>query len=225
MEADFSFALGHHPVLTLPDKRPLEGNGRWSRQPGCYQAKAAMAWLEAAEAGADERFHRLYKEAVDRHLATHSEFLEQESNQHSVMDRMHAYCYFLEALLPRSGESAPAAALNCGISRVAALLREISPVFERSDVYAQLLRVRLYAAAFGVVQLDSRAAEQEAAKLRRFQLDSPDPRVNGGFCFGSKGGILLPFVNPVSTVFAVQALRMWDEYLKGRFEAKVADLI
>jgi hypothetical protein len=34
--------------------------------------------------------------------------------------------------------------------------------------------------------------------------------VNGGFYFGRKNGEWMPFVNPVSTVFASQALAMWD---------------
>ncbi len=225
MDADFSFPSGHHAVLALPEKRPLEGNGRWSRHPGCYQAKAAMAWLETAEAGAGDEFRQCYDQALARHLAKHSGFLKQEPNPDRIMDRLHAYCYFLEALLPRATEPASAAALNRGTSTVAALLRDIAPVFERSDVYAQLVRLRLYAAAAGVVQFDRQAAELEVAALQSFQLDSPDGRIAGGFCFGRKAGALTPFVNPVSTVFAVQTLRMWDDYLNGRFRPKVQDLI
>ena len=32
-------------------------------------------------------------------LANHEEFLEEESDREKLMDRLHAYCYFLEALL------------------------------------------------------------------------------------------------------------------------------
>ena len=90
------------------------------------------------------------------------------------MDRLHAFCYFLEGLLPRAADARCAAALRDGIARVAWHLRDIAPEFERSDVYAQLLRVRLYADWLGVVPLDRAAAEFEAAQLAAFQAaDSP----------------------------------------------------
>jgi hypothetical protein len=225
MEDDFRGASGHHPVLALPGKHPLDGDGRWSRHPGCYQAKAAMAWLEAAEAGAGDRFRELYDEELGRHLAAHVAFLDQEQDPERLMDRLHAYCYFLEALLPRAVEAGPSRALRIGIERVGRLLREIRPVFERSDVCAQLLRVRLCASAAGVLPLDAAEAECEASALRSFQLDDPDRRIAGGFCFGRRAGVLTPFVNPVSTSFAVQALRMWAEHLGGRFHLETRDLI
>ena len=107
------------------------------------------------------------------------------------MDRLHAFCYFLEGLLPRAGDSRCAAALRDGIGRCAWHLRDIAPEFERSDVYAQLLRVRLYADWLGVVPLDRSAAEFEAAQLAAFQADDSDPRdprMNGGYWFGRKNG-------------------------------------
>jgi len=226
METDFRGPSGHHPVLALPGKHPLEGDGGWSRHPGCYQAKAAMAWLEVAEAGAaGDRYRELYDQALDRHLATHASFLDQGQGQERVMDRLHAYSYFLEALLPRAGVPRYAQALRDGIGRVERLLREIRPVFERSDVYAQLLRIRLLAATAGAVPLDLERAGEEATALAAFQLEDADPRVAGGFSFGRRAGVLTPFVNPVSTSFAVQALRMWAEHLSGRFHLEIRDLI
>ena len=72
------------------------------------------------------------------------------------MDRLHAYCYFLEGLLPVAERGEVRAALASGLARAAALYREIAPVFERSDVAAQLLRVRLIAHHLGAVPLDER---------------------------------------------------------------------
>ena len=62
------------------------------------------------------------------------------------MDRLHAYCYFLEALLFTADNRE---ALASGIEHAGRLLREIAPSFERSDVNAQLLRVRLVAHHLG----------------------------------------------------------------------------
>ncbi len=225
MARDFRGPSGYHAILTLPDKRPVEGDGRWSRHPGCYQLKAALAWDEVAGAGAGDEYRELYEGAVEGFLATHAAFLEDEPDRERRVDRLHAYCYFLEGLLPQASSPDCAKALGEGMERAGRLLREIRPVFERSDVWAQLLRVRLYAAALGAVPLDRQRAREEAAAIPGFQSLDADRRATGGFRFGRKAGAPMPFVNPVSTVFALQALGLWEEHAAGRFRADVRDLI
>jgi hypothetical protein len=135
-------------------------------------------------------------------------FLPGHPVRAKVMDRLHAYLYFLEGLLPCAGEPPCATSIREGIGRVAERLRGIAPEFERSDVYAQLLRLRLYAAA--IAPLDRAAAHEEAERLAAFQAVSADPRIDGGFYFGCAAGAFLPYINPVSTAFALQALALWD---------------
>jgi len=109
---------------------------------------------------------------------------------------------------------------------VAQLLREIQPVFERSDVDAQLLRVRLIAHHLGIVTLDENAAQEEAARTASFQaVDAVDVRLRGGFWFGRKGEQTLPFSNPVSTAFCLQALALWDDHQTGRWSFELPQLI
>ena len=225
MAEDFRGPSGYHPVLRLPTKEPVEGEGGWSRHPGCYQLKAALAWCELAEAGGGDEFIGLHEEALEGFLTTHRAFLDGEPDRARIMDRLHAYCYFLEGLLPKARRPECAAALGEGIGRVGSLLREIAPVFERSDVCAQLLRIRLYAAALEAVPLDRELAQEEAAALPAFQFQDADRRAAGGFCFGRKEGASMPFVNPVSTVFSIQALEQWTEFEAGRFRPDVQDLI
>jgi hypothetical protein len=212
MARDFVSAGGDiHPVLSLPAKSPVERDPtRWSRSPGCYQLKSAMAWFDLAEATGRVEFRACYDRALERALRQGDEFLPGHPDPLKVMDRLHAFCYFLEGLLPRATDPACVRALADGIGRTAGLLREIAPRFERSDVYAQLLRVRLHAGYAGAVPLDRAAAEWEAARLAEFQATSGDPHVDGGFYFGRRQGEWLPFVNPVSTAFAQQALALWD---------------
>jgi hypothetical protein len=211
MAADFAAGGVFHPVLKLPSKQPLPYDHRWSMEPGCYQLKAALGWLELDSAGP-------YEKVLDYSLAGEAAFLPGDPDRERVMDRLHAYSYFLEGLLPRAERPECARALARGIGRVATHLREIAPVFARSDVYAQLLRVRLYADRLGVLRLDRAAAEEEAAAIAAFQCDAADPRMNGGFWFGRKRGEFLPYVNPVSTAFCVQALALWQTYKEGRFD-------
>jgi hypothetical protein len=207
MACDFRAGDGEfHPILDLPRKHPVERDPlRWSRSPGCYQLKAGMAWWDLWEATGDQCYRELYERLREESLRTADNFLPGHTESRKVVDRLHAYLYFLEGLLPM-----PAAALAEGIDRVAALLRGLAPEFERSDVYAQLLRVRRYADAAGVAKLDRAAAEWEAERLIEFAAVSEDPRVDGGFYFGRTRGQWEPYINPVSTAFALQTLAVWS---------------
>lgn len=208
-----------HPVISLPDKQPLPEEPRWSRKPGCYQLKSALAWREIGDPHARQAFDA----AVPSALASHERFLQEETDREKLMDRLHAYCYFLEALLFTANVRE---ALASGIKRVGQLLREIQPVFERSDVNAQLLRIRLIAHHLGIVPLDEIAAQEEASRAASFQaLDSTDVRLRGGFWFGRKGTQTLPFSNPVSTAFCLQALALWDDHQAGRWNFELQQLI
>jgi hypothetical protein len=207
MARDFRAANGEfHPILALPGKCPIERDPlRWSQSPGCYQLKAGMAWWDLWEATRDTCYRDLYEELREESLRTCSDFLPGHADPHKVVDRLHAYLYFLEALLPM-----PSAAIGEGIERVAALVRKLAPQFERSDVYAQLLRVRLHADAAGVQKLDRAAAEWEVGRLLEFAVSADDARMDGGFYFGRSGNTFAPYINPVSAAFALQALALWS---------------
>ncbi len=211
LACDFASPEGDfHPILSLPGKQPTPRDAlRWSQSPGCYQLKAAMAWWDLAEATGDPQFREPYRRVLEYSLATWRQFLPGHPDRLRVMDRLHAFSYFLEGLLPVSGDPRCAAAIREGLQLAAQYLTEIAPEFARSDVYAQLLRMRLYADAAGVAPLDREAAACEAAQLACFQIAGDDPRTDGGFYFGRRQGVWIPHVNPVSTGFGLQALAMW----------------
>jgi uncharacterized protein YyaL (SSP411 family) len=205
MAADHAAPDGFHPILALPGKQPVARDAlRWSASPGCYQLKSAMAWLELACATSDPTFREPYDRVLDASLASYAAFLPGHPDRIRVMDRLHAFSYFLEGLLPVSADSRCRAALADGIARLSHHLRAIAPDFERSDVYAQLLRVRVLADRTGAVPLDRASAQREAVRLAEFQAS------DGGWNFGFQSGEWLPYRNPVSTAFAVQALALWD---------------
>jgi hypothetical protein len=217
MLRDFRSSRGDfHPILALPEKRPADRDEtRWSRTATCYQLKSAMAWWDLFEATREPRFTEPYERVLEASLRTWVNFLPGHADRHKVMDRLHAFSYFLEGLLPRAGDPRCVAALRDGIARLAHHLRDIAPEFERSDVYAQLLRVRLHADWLGIVPLDLPSAQCEAERLAAFQVTSADPRIDGGYWFGRKGAEWLPFVNPVSAAFAGQALELWEAGRRG----------
>ncbi len=207
---------GFYPIISLPGKQPPpEDKLRWSRARGCYQLKAAMAWDDLANCAGDGRFEELYERALQCALAGWRDFLPGHPDPLKVMDRLHAFLYFLEGMLPRARRPLCASAISTGLGLVAKTLREIAPRFERSDVYAQLLRMRLYADWNGAAPLAREAAAEEAEKLADFQAASADPRIDGGFYFGRKDGATIPHVNPVSTAFAAQALALWEQCRAG----------
>jgi hypothetical protein len=219
---DVALAIGHsmvrdffnsdgefHPILALPAKTPaIRDAARWSRWPGCYQLKSAMAWHDLYQISGEKSLLTAYEHALDYALRNATEFLPGSPDPLTVMDRLHPFAYFLEGLMPRASDPVCAQALDAGIRRLAATLREIAPRFERCDVYAQLLRARLFADALGAVPLDRAAAQWEAARLAEFQVTSDDPRIHGGYYFGRREGAFMPYVNPVSTAFALQALNL-----------------
>ncbi len=217
----------YHPVISLPDKQPLTYEPRWSRNPGCYQLKSALAWRDIAQASADEHARKLYEATLAQMLRTHESFLDAEPDREKLMDRLHAYCYFLEGLLSSADRNEVRAALAAGLTKASRLRREISPLFERSDVAAQLLRVRLIAHHLGAVPLDDAEAEEEAARAASFQApgDHPDAHLRGGFFFGIRRGVTLPFSNPVSTAFCAQALELWRQHRAGCWSFDLQQLI
>jgi hypothetical protein len=223
--ADFYTREGIHPILALPNKRPLSYQSSWSAAPGCYQLKAALAWYELFEVTGEAAFLRAYESVVEGALVNEHDFLPGEGDLHKIMDRLHPYAYFLEGLLPQLHREDCARRFWKGMERIAAYLREIAPLFVRSDVYAQLLRLRLYGMLLAAIPLDPEAAAEEARQAASFQLSCGDTRSLGGFLFGRKTGELMPFVNPVSSAFCAQALALWDDHQNNSIEAPCHTLI
>ncbi len=203
----------YHPILELPNKTPLPRGVQWSTSPGCYQAKSALAWWELAAITGDQKLRENYLSVIEFGRQTCGTFLAGADERLKVMDRLHAYCYFLEALSPLLDRTEYVKTYGEVMAETAGALRSLAPQFVRSDVYAQLLRARIRASH--VIPVDTTAAREEATALVGFQSDNADPRFDGGFIFGKRGGVLSPHVNPVSTTFAIQALEMWHAFEAG----------
>ncbi len=214
------------PVIDLSSGVPSASPENWSLEPGPYQLKVGLAFLELAEVTSSGLFSKVSERLLANALRTHEAFLPGHTETDRVVDRLHAYCYFLEGLLPfleRHFECV--LILQGGISKVERMMAEAREGLERCDVLAQLLRLRLLADCAGVVELDVSAASTEAESLPAFQLKTDDRRTNGAFAFGRRNGELLPQANPTATIFALQALRMWHEQQSGELKATWRDLI
>jgi hypothetical protein len=64
MARDFLTETAIHPILQMPSRAPLPYERRWSREPGCFQLKSAMAWYDLAEATSDDTFTLWYERAL-----------------------------------------------------------------------------------------------------------------------------------------------------------------
>ena len=204
MLTDFSSGLDYNPILELPAKTAIAREPHWSKSTGCYQTKSALAWWEVAEITGDDDLRQAYLNLVAQPF---QDFLPGTEERLRVMDRLHAASYFLEALSPLLDRPACVEAYSFMLGRISRYLRDIAPDFARSDVYAQLLRARIYAAS--VIPVDVVLAREEADTLSTFQ------RPDGGFWFGCRDGQFIPHINPVSTAFAIQALEVWRAFQDG----------
>ncbi len=213
MLRDFRAADGFHPILQLPGKVPLPRTPQWSRSIGCYQSKSALAWWEAGQAAGDSVLTEAFLEFMEQVLGNYRDFLPGTPERLKVMDRLHANSYLLEAFSPLLHRPEVVEAYRYTQERISHFLRDIRPDFERSDVNAQLLRSRVYAA--NVIPVKVAEAADEAASLASFQAHDADPRIDGGFYFGRRHGAIEPHVNPVSAAFAIQALEVWRAWQAG----------
>ena len=215
------------PLYDVSANHPHSGSGTWSVEPGVYQLKVGLAFLELAEATGLGQFKSAMESLLKWSLRRQESFLGgDDDDSHRVMDRAHAYCYFLEGLLPEVALDRDCnQALQFGILRVENLLTEIGAEFQRCDVIAQLLRLRIFADLFGVMELSRGRADQEANAIIEYQMQSSDPKVDGGFAFAKRNGEIVPHVNPATTIFAVQALKMWEQAEEGSFRQSWKTLI
>jgi len=223
MMEDFAAERGFHAILSLPAKRPLPADPWWSRHPGAFQLKAALAWRELAELLNAPAFLKPWERQLEFSLSVWRELVEVEPDRR--MDNLHPLGYFLEGLLPVLDRPACAEAMREAIPLYSHLLRELTPEFARADAYAQLLRLRLFAEAAGVLPLDRAAAREEFDHITAWQDASDDIHRFGGYAFGTRQGVTLPFANPVSTAFCTQASAYWFERKAGAFRADWRELI
>jgi len=214
------------PVMDLGSGLGTVGSDHWSLQPGVYQLKAGMAFMELADVTSSGLFSKTADLLLASALRQHEMFLPGHSDPDRVADRLHAYCYFLEGLLPFLERRFECTQVLCsGITRVANLVAQTRQALERSDVIAQLLRLRLIADFLGVMELDTTAASWEAESIPAFQLLTDQKPTHGAFSFGRRGGRLTPHANPVSSVFCLQALRMWQDREAGVLKTTWRELI
>ncbi len=197
---------------------PYEADEPWPLQAAVHHLKALPIFLELTEATDLYEFKAMGEDLLKWCLKRHESFLEAESDSERLMSRLHGYCYFLEGLLPEAGMDPDSSrALQYGLLEIENVSQEIGHEYHRCDVVAQLLRLRLYADRLGIMELDYQQAENELAAIQELQVQSTDPKVDGGFAFGLKAATPVQRYSPATVVLAIQALQMWEQASAGSF--------
>jgi len=94
-----------------------------------------------------------------------------------------------------------------------------------TEACARLLRLRLYAAALGLIKLDANQAEHEAGLIRHMQADHYDPRIGGGFYTERHSGPFESVVGLTATAVSLQALAQWHQFKSGDFRPDLLQLV
>lgn len=217
-------------------KELVDFAGKWSTQSGSFHAKLSLGLLKLTELTGEERFKEAARGVCDYALKVQKDSGRFIVFRESGFTHLHPHCYSAEGLLYigqklgrkdylGSAAGAVAWALDQQLDDggVPSLYKNGERVpFERSDVLAQVLRLGLLALDDSYQDKLSRLAN----RLLSFQDRSEDPAKRGGFKYGfSEEGKKLDHTNSWCTMFAVQALQMYDQRVNKGQKLSVEYLI
>ena len=194
----------------------------YEREPDVDQLKAAAAWTDLADTSS-EREHTAQVPQLIEWAGRNQQLTLSVPDDLAAAQRR--YALYLEGLLPTAAiDFVASQALQSGIARLEQSFDE-TPAGSRSpSVLARLLRLRLFADSLGIVEMHEGRAADEAAWLRNYQVQSTDPKIDGGFGLQATDE-LEAVVDPESVVVCLQALEMWHLAESGGFQAEWQDLI
>lgn len=190
---------------------------------GIDQLKVAACFLDLAEDGYHEFEYPaelLTRWALSRCESWDPSLAEPENRAAA----MNAYGLFLEGLLPRAAlDMRTGQALQTGLIRLEQAVVQANGS-STPEGLARLLRLRLYADAMGMMELDYGRAKAEAEELAGRQMQSLDPKLDGAFTVKPREDRPRE-LRPETTAVAAQALEMWDEVADGGFRESWRALI
>ncbi len=127
-----------------------------------------------------------------------------------IMDRLHAYAYFLEGLLPVLDRPECAAAFRDGVDRARVFCAKSRP-FSRAPMCTRNCCERAcWAKLTACCRSMKPRPRTRRNRPRVFRFRGRSRRADS--YSGASKAQALPFVNPVSTAFCVQALALWDDH-------------
>jgi hypothetical protein len=232
---------GFHPRL-LAGQGFVADPTQWSLSSGSYHTKVSLGLLHLAAATGDRKYEEAAVDGCDFALT----FQEPGGRFRSFAaggTNCHPHLYSAEGLwvagryLDRPDYLAASAVATVWQFGVRSPSGEVARHWhngtanyhERVDVIAQTLRLGVIHRAEGTIAESIISAADLSGVADRLwaaqRLDS-DPAIRGGFSFGSlSDGTPAPHVNVWVTLFATQALRLFEDYRNDRWTMQPFDMV
>jgi len=214
------------------------GNGRWSKLPGSYHAKLSIGLLKLYSVTKNEKLVKSVRELCDWVLKLQKEDGGFKTNKMSNDIYVHAHCYAVEGLLYASKMLSEkrfeeAALKGCEwLQKVQKSNGAISRWYygqegpsadENTEALAQTVRLWLLSSLNNSNRdlIDNPLLNRLQKAVNRLLdmqcLKARDKRANGGFFYAILEGKLVPHINCWSTLFSIQALQMYLDWVAGNF--------
>jgi hypothetical protein len=188
------------------------------------QLKLAAAFWRLASDGGLREFEYPAENMARWALVRHESLLPEWLASEDLVPRIERYALFLEGLLPIAHLDPQAShAFQAGLIKLENGVHEANGS-SSPQALARLLRLRLYADSFGLIELDEREANREVAELGQRQLRSVHQQLDGAFVQPGFTGDSAS-ADAESTVIATQAMLMWEEVGDGGFRDRWQTLI
>ena len=208
-------------------KKKVDVPDKWSTQSGAFHAKLALGLLALFGLTKDKTYKEAAEGICDWALSLQKSDGRFVTFKDTSDTHLHPHCYAAEGLYyagkflgkdnylqaaKKAAEWALSGQMKNGGIPSMFYQKSGWGRWERTDELAQVLRI-------GV--LSNGATKEKLSKLVKriltFQSKSKDKHLNGGMKYGYEEGKKLSHVNPHCTVFTLQALLFYQDYLSGSF--------
>ncbi len=215
-----------YPIFDVENKKPLAPGDKWSRQSGSFHAKALLALSKLQGLSRDDVYHPYAQRLAERVLSLqqgNGRFITQDDEEST---HLHPHLYSLEGLLSlwlSEKDEKCLLAVEKGLKWVLNHQLENGVLYSsfkngsflpyvRADILAQSLRLGTILLQQGLLKESRFQLERLREKLLSYQILAGSQK--GGFLYGQEqDGIIHYHVNAWVTMFAAQALWLYDSFL------------
>jgi len=220
-----------YAVYDTKSRKFTDSDEKWSTHTGSFHTKPAVGLVKLHLVDKNQTYYNSARKVCEWSLKLQKDggrFVTHKKNH----THAHPHCYSAEGLLLAGHYLNEKKFLRSAADATKWLLDNQLPsggipsmftndkfiVHERVDILAQTLRLGTILLSLGL--LDKKYEEKISKlvdRLLEFQYMGEDIKQKGGFLYGVReDGIKFNQVNCWSTVFAVQALAMYKQFLKSR---------
>lgn len=215
------------PIFDLDRRMWMERPDKWSTRSGSFLAKLTLCLSSLYGLTGEERYRsaafRLGEGALRAQDAS-GRFVTRDDDSST---HLHPHCYTIEGLLCLASEFGASSFWKPCEAGLAWLWRHqsedggfptlVAPTrtveFQRSDILAQVLRLTLLLNSTRRLVISPQRTGRLVARLLEFQHDAPDCH-DGGFSYGWEvDGERKDHLNAWCTMFAIQGLMLYEEFL------------